>query len=71
MSLSCLYACLTAAQLAQIKSVSMDMRLAYISATLVHLPNKDWRVAFSRFNVAKLLNTSVDKMRRQTHKALM
>lgn len=50
-------------QLTSIKIISMDMSLAYISATLVHLDNAVDKIAFDHFHVAKMLCLVIDKTR--------
>jgi len=70
-SLTDWYEGLSTEQLNAIKSVSMDMWPAYISATKAHVPDAEEKIAFDRFHVAKHLGEAVDKVRRQEHKALM
>lgn len=48
-------------QLTSIKTISMDMSLAYISATRVHLDNAVEKIAFDHFHVAKMLCSVIDK----------
>ncbi len=65
------YENLTEKQREAIKSISMDMWPAFITATLESLPGADTKIAFDKFHVAKYLGEAVDKVRRQEHKALM
>ncbi len=64
------YMGLSSEQLAGIQSMSMDMRPAYIYATLDCVPDAENKIAFDRFHVAKYLGEAVDKVRRQEHKIL-
>lgn len=50
-------------QLDEIKTLSMDMNMAYISAARIHLPNAVDKIAFDHFHVAKMLCSVVDKTR--------
>jgi transposase len=50
-------------QLDEIKTLSMDMNMAYISAARIHLPNAVDKIAFDHFHVAKMLCAVVDKTR--------
>jgi transposase len=50
-------------QLDEIKTLSMDMNMAYISAARIHLPNAVDKIAFDHFHVAKMLCAVVDKIR--------
>lgn len=50
-------------QLTSIKTISMDMSLAYISAARVHLENAVEKIAFDHFHVAKMLCSVIDKTR--------
>lgn len=50
-------------QLDEIKTLSMDMNMAYISAARIHLPNAIDKIAFDHFHVAKMLCAVVDKTR--------
>ncbi len=59
---------LSTEQLNGIRSMSMDMWPAYISATLACLPDAKKKICFDRFHVAKHLGVSVDKVQ---HKALL
>ncbi|MDE0013374.1 MAG: ISL3 family transposase [Candidatus Poribacteria bacterium] len=70
-SLTDWYEGLSTEQLNAIKSVSMDMWPAYISATKAHVPDAEEKIAFDRFHVAKHLGEAVDKVGWQEHKALI
>jgi len=50
-------------QLDEIKTLSMDMNMAYISAARIHLPNAVDKIAFDHFHVAKMLCAVIDKTR--------
>ena len=65
------YDSLNEEQLASISSVSMDMWPAYINATLEHVPEAAYKIAFDKFHVAKYFGEAVDKVRRQEHKQLI
>ena len=65
------YESLPRASLEAIESVSMDMWLAFINATLEMVPDAEEKVAFDKFHVAKYLGEAVDKVRRQEYKKLM
>jgi transposase len=49
----------------------MDMWPAYINATLEHVPEAAYKIAFDKFHVAKYFSEAVDKVRRQERKQLM
>jgi transposase len=51
-TLTAWYDSLNEEQLASISSVSMDMWLAYINATLEHVPEAAYKIAFDKFHVA-------------------
>jgi transposase len=53
-----------------IRSISMDMWPAYITAVRQNVPNADERICFDKFHVAKYLGDAVDRVRRQEHRAL-
>jgi len=56
--------------LTKIKSISMDMSIAYIQSTLEHVPDARHKIAFDRFHIAQYLGKAVDKVRSQEHKEL-
>lgn len=64
------YGRLTEEQREAIASISMDMWPAFIHATLESLPGADEKIAFDKIHVARYLSETVDKIRRQEHKAL-
>ncbi len=70
-SLSACYAGLTADDIAGIRSVSMDLWPAFITATPWFVPDADRKIAFDRFPIAKHLGAAVDKVGRREHKALL
>jgi transposase len=51
----------------EIRSISMDMRDAYIKAVKESLEGWEKIIAFDRFHVAKYFNEGVDKVRRREH----
>jgi transposase len=55
----------------RIRTVSMDMSAAYISATLECIPAAADKICFDKFHVMKLLGDAVDKTRRSEHRALL
>ena len=57
-------------QLDEIKTLSMDMNMAYISAARIHLPNAVDKIAFNHFHVAKMLCAVVDKTRQAEMKQI-
>ncbi|WP_148297092.1 ISL3 family transposase [Candidatus Sodalis pierantonius] len=57
-------------QLDEIKTLSMDMNMAYISAARIHLPNAVDKIAFDHFHVAKMLCAVVDKTRQAEMKQI-
>lgn len=61
---------LTDHQLDEIKTLSMDMNMAYISAARIHLPNAVDKIAFDHFHVAKMLCAVVDKTRQAEMKQI-
>lgn len=57
-------------ELAQIKTISMDMWDPFIKATRDHVPGADDKIAFDRFHVIQHMTHAVDLVRRKEHKAL-
>lgn len=49
----------------RLKGVGIDMSAAYISSVKKHLPNIS--IIFDRFHVTKLLNNTIDKVRREEY----
>ncbi len=58
------------AQLKALKSLSMDMWPAFISATLKWVPDAETKIAFDRFHVARYIGGAVDKVRKQENREL-
>ena len=69
-SLKDFYASLSDAQREGIRTISMDMWPAFITATQESIPDADSKIAFDRFHVAQHLGKAVDKVRRDEHKKL-
>lgn len=63
-SLGTIYSSLDEASLQTIKSISMDMSPAYISATLAWIPDARTKICFDKFHVAQDLNKAVDATRK-------
>jgi len=57
-------------QLDEIKTLSMDMNMAHISAARIHLPNALDKIAFDHFHVAKMLYAVIDKTRQAEMKQI-
>lgn len=57
-------------QVESIKTLSMDMNPAYISAARLHLPNAVEKIAFNHCHVAKMLCAVVDKTRQSEMKTI-
>lgn len=57
-------------QVESIKTLSMDMNPAHISAARIHLPNAVEKIAFNHFHVAKMLCAVVDKTRQSEMKTI-
>lgn len=70
-SLSSYYKTLSDEELTSIKAVSMDMHVAYISATEQHVPNWHRKIVFDRFHVMQQLTNAVDLVRKAEHRALL
>lgn len=62
-SLACYLRSLSSQQREDIRTLSMDMNPAYISAARFHLPTATSKIAFDHFHVAKMLCGVVDKTR--------
>ena len=65
------YNALSTAQRAAIKTVSMDMSRAYISATRKAFRRADSMICFDRFHVQKALGDAVDKVRKGENRTMM
>ncbi|MGA9523581.1 MAG: ISL3 family transposase [Myxococcaceae bacterium] len=69
-SLDGFWATLTAAQVAGIEAMAMDMWEPYVQSTRAHLPDADRKIVFDKFHVVKHLHDAVDQVRRGEHRAL-
>lgn len=56
--------------LANIKSIAMDMWDPYIAATKAHVPDADKKIVFDRYHVMTHVLKGVDKVRKQEHQEL-
>lgn len=70
-SLEGFYEALPAEELEAIKSVAMDMHRPYVTATAIHVPDAEDKIAFDKFHVIKLFTHGVDLVRRAENKALL
>ena len=68
-SLAGFFARLTAAQRDAVAAVAMDMWDPYIRATREGLPDGDAKIVFDRFHIMQEMNTAVDLVRKQEHRA--
>jgi transposase len=68
-SLAGFFARLTDAQRAAVAAVAMDMWDPYIRATREGLPDGDAKIVFDRFHIMQEMNTAVDLVRKQEHRA--
>lgn len=57
-------------QVESIKTLSMDIKLAYISVARVHFSNAVEKIAFDHFHVAKMLCDVVDRTRQSEMKTI-
>ena len=55
----------------KVKSIAMDMWDPYIAATKACIPKAEKKIVFDRYHVMRLVVDSVDKVRKQEHRALM
>ena len=69
-SLDAFWPRLSAAELAAIEAVAMDMWEPYIGSTRAHLPEADTKIVFDKFHIAQHANEAVDQVRRQENRAL-
>lgn len=60
----------TAAELAEIQAIAMDMEAHYIQATYACVPDAATKLVFDKYHAVRLVTTAVDDVRRQEHKAL-
>jgi transposase len=70
-SLDAFWAHLSAAELATIEAVAMDMWEPYIGSTRAHLPDADQKIVFDKFHIAQHANDAVDAVRRTENRALL
>ena len=69
-SLAPFFARLTPAHREAVQAVAMDMWDPYIRATREGLPDGDAKIVFDRFHIMQEMNTAVDVVRKQEHRAL-
>ncbi len=69
-SLDAFWPQLSAAELAAIEAVAMDMLEPYIGSTRAHLPAAATKIVFDKFPIAQHANEAVDSVRRQENRAL-
>jgi transposase len=70
-SLDAFWPQLSAAELAAIEAVAMDMWRPYIESTLGHLPDAAEKIVFDKFHIAQHANEAVDAVRRRENRALV
>lgn len=68
-SLAGFFAGLTDAQRDAVAAVAMDMWDPYIRATREGLPDGEAKIVFDRFHIMQEMNTAVDLVRKQEHRA--
>jgi transposase len=69
-SLAAYYDSFSQAELAEVKTVAMDMSAAFIAATREAVPEADRKIAFDKFHVAMHLGQAVDRVRREENRSL-
>jgi transposase len=69
-SLDAFWPQLSAAELAAIEAVAMDMWEPYIASTQAHVPGAAQKIVFDKFHIAQHANEAVDKVRRHENRAL-
>jgi len=69
-SLAAYFAGLSPAHRAAVQAVAMDMWDPYIRATREGLPDGASKIVFDRFHIMQAMNTAVDEVRKQEHRAL-
>jgi transposase len=69
-SLAPFFAGLTPGQRDAVRAVAMDMWDPYIRATREGLPDGGDKIVFDRFHIMQEMNTAVDLVRKQEHRAL-
>ena len=70
-SLEAFYRQFEEADLASVKSISMDMWDPYIAATKACVPYAEAKIVFDRYHVMKYVVDAVDAVRKEEHRALM
>jgi transposase len=61
----------SAAELAAVEAVAMDMWEPYLTSTRAHLPDADTKIVFDKFHIAQHANAAVDEVRRAENRALL
>ena len=69
-SLAGYYASRSAASLAAVEALTMDMWEPYVQATHEHVPLAAEKIVFDRFHIMKHMNEAVDKVRLEEHREL-
>ncbi len=69
-SLDAFWAQRSAAELAAVEAVAMDMWEPYLGSTRAYLPGAETKIVFDKFHIAQHANDAVDKVRRQENRAL-
>lgn len=69
-SLAEYYETQSAARLAAVEAVAMDMWEPYVRATLEHVPLATEKIVFDRFHIMKHMNEAVEEVRREEHREL-
>jgi len=69
-SLESYYRQFTAAELAAIEAVAMDMWEPYVQATRAWVPEAEKKIVFDRFHATQQVTSAVDRVRRAEHKVL-
>jgi len=61
---------LTAAQLAGVEAVAMDMWEPYVQSTLAHVPGAASKIVHDPFHLVKYMNEAVNEVRKSEHRRL-
>jgi transposase len=69
-SLDAFWRSLTAAQLAGVEAVAMDMWEPYVQSTLTHVPGAASKIVHDPFHLVKYLNEAVNEVRKSEHRRL-
>jgi transposase len=69
-SLDAFWESLTAAQLAGVEAVAMDMCEAYVQSTLAHVPGAATKIVHDPFHLVKAMNEAVNDVRKSEHRRL-